>query len=219
MEALQVLLSSEDSGKNMLKPADLLRKHNVMAAQVVAQGEVLRHINQRSEEMGRAPGVWDRLQKLNNLHRTLQRLSTARQKRLEQRQAVFEIVQDCEEEQAWIWERWQLVHSATLGRDVSQITASIQKHKTLEAECNSHQSLCYSVVQAGEAMSRGSAGSEGELSEWVNRLRRHWQRLLEAVAGHRTRLQAALLIKQVRERRAERSKCLLSPRGSDGSKV
>ncbi|XP_042194068.1 spectrin beta chain, non-erythrocytic 5 [Callorhinchus milii] len=196
MEALQVLLSSEDSGKNMLKPADLLRKHNVMAAQVVAQGEVLRHINQRSEEMGRAPGVWDRLQKLNNLHRTLQRLSTARQKRLEQRQAVFEIVQECEEEQAWIWERWQLVHSATLGRDVSQITASIQKHKTLEAECNSHQSLCYSVVQAGEAMSRGSAGSEGELSEWVNRLRRHWQRLLEAVAGHRTRLQAALLIKQ-----------------------
>lgn len=48
---------------------------------------------------------------------------------LEEALKLFEFFRDCKEEESWISEKWKLARTTTLGKDVSQITASIQKHK------------------------------------------------------------------------------------------
>lgn len=52
-----------------------------------------------------------------------------RKSQLEEALKLFEFFRDCKEEESWISEKWKLARTATLGKDVSQITASIQKHK------------------------------------------------------------------------------------------
>lgn len=48
---------------------------------------------------------------------------------LEGQLTLFEFFYDCEEMEAWIYEKWLLVQAASLGRDLSQIQQAIQKHK------------------------------------------------------------------------------------------
>lgn len=58
---------------------------------------------------------------------------------------LFEFFRDCKEEEAWISEKWKIARTTTLGKDVSQITASIQKHKVYYF-AGSVYSLCYSTI-------------------------------------------------------------------------
>lgn len=52
-----------------------------------------------------------------------------RRKALEGHLKLFEFFNDCEEVEAWIYEKWVLLQAASLGRDLSQIQQSIQKQK------------------------------------------------------------------------------------------
>lgn len=52
-----------------------------------------------------------------------------RKSQLEEALKLFEFFRDCKEEESWISEKWKIARTTTLGKDVSQITASIQKHK------------------------------------------------------------------------------------------
>lgn len=52
-----------------------------------------------------------------------------RKSQLEDALKLFEFFRDCKEEESWISEKWKLARTTTLGKDVSQITVSIQKHK------------------------------------------------------------------------------------------
>jgi len=52
-----------------------------------------------------------------------------RRKALEGQLKVFEFFHDCEEVEAWIYEKWVLLQAASLGRDLSQIQQAIQNHK------------------------------------------------------------------------------------------
>lgn len=56
-------------------------------------------------------------------------VSCFRKSQLEEALKLFEFFRDCKEEELWISEKWKLARTTTLGKDVSQITASIQKHK------------------------------------------------------------------------------------------
>lgn len=52
-----------------------------------------------------------------------------RRKALEGHLKLFEFFYDCEEVEAWIYEKWVLLQAASLGRDLSQIQQAIQNHK------------------------------------------------------------------------------------------
>ncbi|XP_067847252.1 spectrin beta chain, non-erythrocytic 5 [Heptranchias perlo] len=194
---LQSVISSGDYGKHLFDVVDMVQKHNLIDSQITSHGETLKHINQRADNLRRSSElktnmVQGKLRALNDLYSDLLDLSKARHSKLEQRQRLFEFFRDCEEEESWIYERWQLVRTATLGRDITQIAVSIQKHKALEDECNSHQSICYSVVRKGQRI----LSSEREVKKWVVTLQKQWQQLKDEVSNRRSRLQAALAIKQ-----------------------
>ena len=48
---------------------------------------------------------------------------------LEEQRGLFEFYFDCDELEAWIYERWLLLQTAGLGRDLSQIQQAQLKHK------------------------------------------------------------------------------------------
>ncbi|NWS72003.1 SPTN5 protein, partial [Crotophaga sulcirostris] len=201
LKELQVLVSSQDCGKQLPEVVDLLQKHNLVDSQISSYDDRLTHITQRTAEISKdstiKPEVLHaKVQMLRQLYQNLIALSKSRKSQLEEALRLFEFFRDCKEEESWISEKWKLSRTTTLGKDVSQITASIQKHKALEAECNSHRAICADVMRRGWELSQKNPARQEDILRQTDNLQKLWQQLQDEVADRKSRLQAAALIKQ-----------------------
>ncbi|KAM6392440.1 LOW QUALITY PROTEIN: spectrin beta chain, non-erythrocytic 5 [Pluvialis apricaria] len=201
LKELQVLVSSQDCGKQLLEVVDLLQKHNLVDSQISSYDDRLTHITQKTAEISKDSTVkpevlYAKVQMLRQLYQNLTALSKSRKSQLEEALKLFEFFRDCKEEESWISEKWKLARTTTLGKDVSQITASIQKHKALEAECNSHRAICADVMRRGWELSQKNPVRQEDILRQTDNLQKLWQQLQDEVADRKSRLQAAALIKQ-----------------------
>ncbi|NXD80777.1 SPTN5 protein, partial [Halcyon senegalensis] len=201
LKELQVLVNSQDCGKQLLEVVDLLQKHNLVDSQISSYDDRLTHITQRTAEISKDSTVktevlYAKVQMIRQLYQNLTSLSKSRKSLLEESLKLFEFFRDCKEEESWISEKWKLSRMTTLGKDVSQITASIQKHKALEVECNSHRAIITDVMRRGSELSQKNPAHQEDILRWKDNLQMLWQQLQEEVADRKSRLQAAALIKQ-----------------------
>ncbi|XP_065538942.1 spectrin beta chain, non-erythrocytic 5 [Lathamus discolor] len=201
LKELQVLVTSQDCGKQLLEVVDLLQNHNLVDSQISSYDDRLTHITKRTAEISKDSTVkpevlYAKVQMLRQLYQNLTALSKSRKSQLEEALKLFEFFRDCKEEESWISEKWKLARTATLGKDVSQITASIQKHKALEAECNSHRAVCTDVVRRGLELSQKNPTHQEHILRQTDNLQKLWQQLQDEVAVRKSRLQAAALVKQ-----------------------
>ncbi|XP_027737533.1 spectrin beta chain, non-erythrocytic 5 [Empidonax traillii] len=201
LKELQVLVNSQDCGKQLLEVVDLLQNHNLIDSQISSYGGRLTHITQRTAEISKDSTVkpevlYAKVQMLHQLYQNLTALSKSRKSQLEEALKLFEFFRDCKEEESWVSEKWKLARTTTLGKDVSQITASIQKNKALEAECNSHRAICANVMRRGWELSQKNPARQADILRQTDNLQKLWQQLQDEVADRKSRLQAAALIKQ-----------------------
>ncbi|XP_069494913.1 spectrin beta chain, non-erythrocytic 5 isoform X2 [Ambystoma mexicanum] len=201
LKALQELVGSREYGKQLLEVEDLLQKHSLAESQISSHGDRVRHISRQAAEAtkGRtiAPDLLQsKVRQLNQAYQNLVDLSHSRQSHLQESLKRFQFLRDCGEEESWIQEKWQLLRLATLGKDLSQILVSIQKHKALEAECSSHQSIGENLVRRGQDLCRRDTTNQGDIQRLTDGLQKKWRRLQDEVANRKTRLQVAALIKQ-----------------------
>ncbi|NXC11410.1 SPTN5 protein, partial [Orthonyx spaldingii] len=201
LKELQVLVNSQDCGKQLLEVVDLLQNHNLVDSQISSYDGRLTHITQRTAEISKDSTVksellYAKVQMLRQLYQNLTAQSKSRKSQLEEALKLFEFFRDCKEEESWISEKWKLARMTTLGKDVSQITASIQKNKALEAECNSHRAICADVMRRGWELSQKNPTRQDDILRQTDNLQKLWQQLQDEVADRKSRLQAAALIKQ-----------------------
>uniref|UniRef100_A0A8C3ND41 Uncharacterized protein n=1 Tax=Geospiza parvula TaxID=87175 RepID=A0A8C3ND41_GEOPR len=201
LKELQVLVNSQDCGKQLLEVVDLLQNHNLVDSQISSYDDRLTHITQRTAEIGKDSTVksellYAKVQMLRQLYQNLTAQSKSRKSQLEEALKLFEFFRDCKEEESWISEKWKLARMTTLGKDISQITASIQKNKALEAECNSHRAICTEVMRRGWELSQKNPMRQDDILKQTDNLQKLWQQLQDEVADRKSRLQAAALIKQ-----------------------
>uniref|UniRef100_A0A8C3KKS8 Calponin-homology (CH) domain-containing protein n=1 Tax=Calidris pygmaea TaxID=425635 RepID=A0A8C3KKS8_9CHAR len=201
LKELQVLVNSQDCGKQLLEVVDLLQKHNLVDSQISSYDDRLTHITRKTAEISKDSTVkpevlYAKVQMLRQLYQNLTALSKSRKSQLEEALKLFEFFRDCKEEESWVSEKWKLARTTTLGKDVSQITASIQKHKALEAECNSHRAICADVMRRGLELSQKNPMRQEDILKQTDNLQKLWQQLQDELADRKSRLQAAALIKQ-----------------------
>ncbi|XP_069714086.1 spectrin beta chain, non-erythrocytic 5 [Phaenicophaeus curvirostris] len=201
LKELQVLVSSQDCGKQLLEAVDLLQKHNLTDSQISSYEDKLTRITQRTAEISKDSTVKPevlhaKVQMIHQLYQNLIVLSKSRKSQLEEALRLFEFFRDCKEEELWISEKWKLSRTTALGKDVSQITASIQNHKALEAECNSHRAICAGVMRRGWELSQKNPVCQEDILRQTDSLQKLWQQLQDEVADRKRRLQAAAVVKQ-----------------------
>uniref|UniRef100_A0A452IK20 Calponin-homology (CH) domain-containing protein n=1 Tax=Gopherus agassizii TaxID=38772 RepID=A0A452IK20_9SAUR len=201
LKRLQTLVISQDYGKQLLEVVDLLQKHNLVDFQITSYDDRVRYITQRTAEATKGKAIKSdvlhaKARMLHQLHQNLVALSKSRQSQLQEALKLFEFFHDCQEEESLISEKWQLVRTAILGRDLSQITASIQKHKALEVECNSHKAICSNIVRKGWERSQRNHSNQRDIQMQTDSLQKLWQQLQDEVTNRKICLQAAALIKQ-----------------------
>ncbi|KAK1793411.1 hypothetical protein P4O66_011796, partial [Electrophorus voltai] len=198
LKELQIHAESSELGKQLPDVVDLLQKQDLLDTQIFSHGETLSAISSSALRGGHrnVSQIQSRLKDLNAQYNLLLTLSKNRRKALEGQLKLFEFFHDCEEVEAWIYEKWILVQTTPLGRDLSQIQQVIQNHKALEAEVQSQESLCSGVVSRGQELCRGRHPSETEIHKWIQTLQKQWQQLRDQVTYRKDRLHAANVIKQ-----------------------
>ncbi|KAK2826814.1 hypothetical protein Q5P01_021028 [Channa striata] len=185
LKELQSQAASSELGKQLAEMESLLQKQDLLEAQISAHGETITAISSTAMK-GKARDdqqIQSRVRALDTQYKSLVSLSSNRRKQLEAQLTLFEFFYDCEEVEAWLYERWLRVQTAGLGRDLNYIQLAQHKHKVLEAEVQAKESLYQAVLDRGQDL----------LSKQDQK---QWSHLLIEVTGRRNRLQAAATIKQ-----------------------
>ncbi|XP_062252883.1 spectrin beta chain, non-erythrocytic 5 [Platichthys flesus] len=198
LKELQSQASSSDLGKQLTQVESLLQKQDLLEAQISAQGETIAAISSRAlGKVSDGQQIHSRVRALDSQYKSLVSLSSNRRKQLEAQLRLFEFFHDCEELEAWLWERWLRLQMAGLGRDLSHIQLAQHNHKVLEAELQAQESLYQGVLGRGQdQMSKQSRVDQQAVQKWIRTLKRRWSLLTDEVTGRRDRLQAAASIKQ-----------------------
>ncbi|XP_055291885.1 spectrin beta chain, non-erythrocytic 5 [Moschus berezovskii] len=201
LNELQVLVSSVAYGQKLAEVERLLRRHDLLEAQISALGAHVSHLAHRTmkldSSMGTAVEVLQaKARALAQLYQSLMSLARSRRASLEQTLQQAELLHSCEEEEAWLREHGQLVEDVPLGPDLSQIAAALQKHKALEAKLQCHQAVCADLVERGRKL--GACGPPMQPDPWERAevVQGMWQRLWARMDEQGMRLQAALLVQQ-----------------------
>uniref|UniRef100_A0A8C6D7R2 Spectrin beta, non-erythrocytic 5 n=1 Tax=Moschus moschiferus TaxID=68415 RepID=A0A8C6D7R2_MOSMO len=201
LNELQVLVSSVACGQKLAEVERLLRRHDLLEAQISALGAHVSHLAHQTmkldSSMGTAVEVLQaKARALAQLYQSLMSLARSRRASLEQTLQQAELLHSCEEEEAWLREHGQLVEDVPLGPDLSQIAAALQKHKALEAKLQRHQAVCADLVERGRKL--GACGPPMQPDPWERAevVQGMWQRLWARMDEQGMRLQAALLVQQ-----------------------
>ncbi|KAB0401288.1 hypothetical protein E2I00_000787, partial [Balaenoptera physalus] len=112
--------------------------HSSVPGQISAHGAHVSHPARQTMELDSSLGtsvevLQAKARVLAQLHQSLVSLARSRRALLEQTLQRAELLHNCEEEDAWLRERGQLVEDAALGPDLSQIAAALQQHKVASA--------------------------------------------------------------------------------------
>ncbi|XP_007933521.1 spectrin beta chain, non-erythrocytic 5 [Orycteropus afer afer] len=201
LKELQVPASSTACGQQLAEVVELLQRHELLEVQVSAQGAHVSHLTHQTMELDSSKGtsvkvLQAKAQELVELHQGLVSLVRARRTLLEQALQRAKFLHSCEEEEAWLRERRQLVENVALGRNLRQLSAALQKHKALETEICNHQVLCADLAQRGRGLGVGGSPTQRDPWERAQAVLGACQLLQMRAAGLGARLQAALSVQQ-----------------------
>ncbi|XP_042315999.1 spectrin beta chain, non-erythrocytic 5 [Sceloporus undulatus] len=201
LKGLQILLSSQNCGKELLEAVDLLQKHKLVASQVSSFGNTVRHIDERADKtvkgrLVKSDVLQAKLRMLHQFYQNLVDLCKTRQHQLEDTLKIFEFFHECKEEECWLLDKQKLVKTRILGRDLSHIMISLQSHKALQVECNFHQLICSKIICKGRELSQKSPSNQKDIQRRTNSIQQIWQQLQDEMVNQKIQLEAAALIKQ-----------------------
>ncbi|KAM9646114.1 spectrin beta chain, non-erythrocytic 5 [Trichechus inunguis] len=201
LRELQVPASFTACGQQLAEVVELLQRHELLEVQVSAHAAHVSHLAHQTSQLDSSSGanmevLQAKAQGLAQLHQGLESLVSARRALLEQALQQAKFLHDCEEEETWLRERRQLVENVALGRDLSQLSTALQKHKALEAEVLRHQDVCADLVQRGRDLGARGPPTQADPRERAEAVQGAWQLLRTRAAGLGARLQAALLVQQ-----------------------
>ncbi|KAH0620636.1 hypothetical protein JD844_021299 [Phrynosoma platyrhinos] len=201
LKGLQILVSSQDCGKELLEAVNLLQKHKLVASQVSSLGKTIRHIDEKADEtikgrLAKSDVLQAKLRMLHQFYQNLVDLCKTRQHQLEDTLKIFEFFHECKEEECWLLDKKELVKTGILGHDLSHIMISLQSHKALQDECNFHQLICSKIICKGRELSQKSPSNQKDIQRKTDRIQQFWQQLQDEMVSQKIRLEAAALIKQ-----------------------
>ncbi|XP_062560998.1 spectrin beta chain, non-erythrocytic 5 isoform X2 [Armigeres subalbatus] len=159
MDEVESQLSSEDYGKDLASVNNLLKKHEMLEADVAHHMETCEQIKTTDDKFL----VSDHFMK-DELHEvammtikryhSLHEPTTIRRDNLEDSLQLHQFLRDAEDELLWLNEKEPLAASKDLGSSLTAVQSLQKKHQALEAEILSQEPIISSLIQRGHQMIR-----------------------------------------------------------------
>ncbi|XP_017774793.1 PREDICTED: spectrin alpha chain isoform X2 [Nicrophorus vespilloides] len=198
---VESLLTSEDAGKDLASVQNLMKKHQLVEADIQAHEERIKDMNEQADsliESGQfdTASIQEKRQSINERYQRIKNLAAHRQARLNEANTLHQFFRDIADEESWIKEKKLLVGSDDYGRDLTGVQNLKKKHKRLEAELGSHEPAIQAVQEAGEKLMDVSNLGVPEIEQRLKALNQAWAELKQLAANRGQKLDESLTYQQ-----------------------
>lgn len=198
---VESLLTSEDAGKDLASVQNLMKKHQLVEADIQAHEDRIKDMNDQADsliESGQfdTASIQEKRQSINERYERIKNLAAHRQARLNEANTLHQFFRDIADEESWIKEKKLLVGSDDYGRDLTGVQNLKKKHKRLEAELGSHEPAIQAVQEAGEKLMDVSNLGVPEIEQRLKALNLAWAELKQLAATRGQKLDESLTYQQ-----------------------
>ncbi|XP_075989691.1 alpha spectrin isoform X2 [Anticarsia gemmatalis] len=198
---VESLLTSEDSGKDLASVQNLMKKHQLVEADIQAHEDRINDMNSQADALVSSgqfdsAGIGSRRAAINERFERVRNLAAHRRQRLHEANTLHQFFRDIADEESWIKEKKLLVASDDYGRDLTGVQNLLKKHKRLEAELASHEPAIQAVQEAGEKLMDVSNLGVPEIEQRLKALALAWAELQALAAERGAKLQQSLAYQQ-----------------------
>ncbi|XP_015281943.1 PREDICTED: spectrin alpha chain, non-erythrocytic 1 [Gekko japonicus] len=189
LSEVEALLASEDYGKDLASVNNLLKKHQLLEADISAHEGVLDTGKKLSDDntIGKEE-IQQRLAQFVEHWQELKQLAAARGQRLEESLEYQQFVANVEEEEAWINEKMTLVASEDYGDTLAAIQGLLKKHEAFETDFTVHKDRVNDVCANGEDLIKKNNHHEENITAKMKSLRGKVSDLEKAAAQRKAKL-------------------------------
>ncbi|CAB1332446.1 unnamed protein product, partial [Coregonus sp. 'balchen'] len=157
LSEVEALLASEDYGKDLASVNNLLKKHQLLEADISAHEDRLKDLNGQADSLTASTAfdptqVKDKRDAVNGRFAKIKSMAAGRRAKLNESHRLHQFFRDLDDEESWIKEKKLLVSSEDYGRDLTGVQNLRKKHKRLEAELGAHEPAIQSVQDTGKKL-------------------------------------------------------------------
>ncbi|GAB1285753.1 Spectrin alpha chain, erythrocytic 1 [Apodemus speciosus] len=220
------LLAMKDQARDLTSAGNLLKKHQLLEAEMLAREDPLKDLNDLAKELISSgtfniDQIEEKMNGVNERFENVQSLAAAHHEKLKETYALFQFFQDLDDEEAWIEEKLLQVSSQDYGRDLQSVQNLLKKHKRLEGELVAHEPAVQNVLDTAESLRDKAAVGKEEIQERLAQFVQHWEKLKELAKTRGVRLEESLQYLQFMENAEEEEawlgeKYALVSRGDSG---
>uniref|UniRef100_A0A8C2UAQ4 Spectrin alpha chain, non-erythrocytic 1 n=1 Tax=Coturnix japonica TaxID=93934 RepID=A0A8C2UAQ4_COTJA len=205
LSEVEALLASEDYGKDLASVNNLLKKHQLLEADISAHEDRLKDLNSQADSLMTSSAfdtsqVKDKRETINGRFQRIKSMAAARRAKLNESHRLHQFFRDMDDEESWIKEKKLLVSSEDYGRDLTGVQNLRKKHKRLEAELAAHEPAIQHANRVRNKLSfklsdDNTIGKE-EIQQRLAQFVDHWKELKQLAAARGQRLEESLEYQQ-----------------------
>uniref|UniRef100_A0A6B2E568 Putative beta chain spectrin n=1 Tax=Phlebotomus kandelakii TaxID=1109342 RepID=A0A6B2E568_9DIPT len=193
MDEVESHLSSEDYGKDLASVNNLLKKHEMLEADVAHHAETCEAMKKTNEEFLRInhfmqEEIHDRVMATIKRYHSLHEPISIRRENIEDSQLLHQFLRDVDDELQFIDEKLPLAASTDLGNSLSTVQSLQKKHQALETEILSEDPIISSVIQRGHQMIRDNHYAKNVVESRSGMLQKKLVTLRDLASVRRLRL-------------------------------
>uniref|UniRef100_A0A8I5ZKH2 Spectrin, alpha, non-erythrocytic 1 n=1 Tax=Rattus norvegicus TaxID=10116 RepID=A0A8I5ZKH2_RAT len=201
LSEVEALLASEDYGKDLASVNNLLKKHQLLEADISAHEDRLKDLNSQADSLMTSSAfdtsqVKEKRDTINGRFQKIKSMATSRRAKLSESHRLHQFFRDMDDEESWIKEKKLLVSSEDYGRDLTGVQNLRKKHKRLEAELAAHEPAIQGVLDTGKKLSDDNTIGQEEIQQRLAQFVEHWKELKQLAAARGQRLEESLEYQQ-----------------------
>ncbi|CAF0847409.1 unnamed protein product [Brachionus calyciflorus] len=190
-------LQNEELGRDLASVQNLLKKHQLIEADIQAHNEPIKELNDFGQQfinnnLFDTNAIQSTIDGINSRHEAVKQSAQTRRERLSEANTLFQFCRDLDDEEAWIKEKKLLVSSEDYGRDLASVQNLRKKHKRLEAELQSHEPAVLQLEELAQKLLNESNISTRDIEKRVAQLSSNWNELRELTTERGNRLDQSL---------------------------
>lgn len=198
---IESLLKNEDVGKDLNSVQNLIKKHQLLEADIVAHEDRIKDMNNLGDSLIDAgqfdtDSINEKRNTINERYERVHNLVNHRRNRLNEANTLHQFFRDIADEESWIKEKKLLVSSDDYGRDLTGVKNLHKKHKRFENELAAHEPNIQAVQEAGQNLILESNIGKQEIENRLNALEQSWIELKDMTAVRENKIEQSLSYQQ-----------------------
>lgn len=190
---VETLLSSEDYGRDLASIENLMKKHQLLEADIAAHADRVNEMNAQADSLLEAEQfdkatIDERRRGINDRYDYVKQMAADRRDKLNKALTVQQFLRDIDEEESWIKEKKLLVSSDDYGRDLTGVQNLRRKHRRLDTELASHEPHVQLVRSKGLELLQASEIGGPEIKKRMQALEESWKQIVELTGDRHKKL-------------------------------